>query len=279
VDDAVWTSTLGAGASIRGTSKKYEWLARQATEVWAGNKHVADWASAAGARVVRWVPTTVPVPPLLHNDHREGDLLVWVGTPSTGPYVERLLHDLRDSLRGWRVRIVGARIVAPAEVEVTQCDWSPEAEADALNRASVGLYPLDVSHPGTIGKSALKSVLFMAHGIPLIATPTPSNMDVMTHGREGFFASVRRSGVSTLRSYGTRRNVERWVPEAINTHWPISTAEPGVLSCATPSSSFCPVDPRHPGSIESRCRSGSAPHTLWQAEAIPVIPALSRPPV
>lgn len=208
VDDALWTSTLGAGALIRGTSKKYEWLARQATEVWAGNKQVADWASAAGARVVRWVPTTVPVPPVVHNDQRENDLLVWVGTPSTGPYVERLLHDLRDSLRGWRVRIVGARIEAPAEVQVTQCDWSPEAEADALSRASVGLYPLDIRHPATMGKSALKSVLFMAHGIPLIATPTRSNLDVMTHSREGFFASSKtewREYLGVLRDQQERR--------------------------------------------------------------------------
>jgi hypothetical protein len=191
VDDALWTSALGAGALIRGTSKKYEWLAREASEVWAGNTHVADWASSAGARVVRLVPTTVPVPPVIHNDHREDDLLTWVGTPSTGPYVERLLHDLRDSLGEWRVHIVGARIEAPGELKVTQCDWSPAAEADALSRASVGLYPLDIRHPATIGKSALKSVLFMAHGIPLIATPTPSNLNVMTHGREGFFASSK----------------------------------------------------------------------------------------
>lgn len=208
VDDALWTLTPGAGASIRGTARKYEWLAREATEVWAGNRQVADWASAAGARVVRWVPTTVSVPPVLHNDHREDDLLVWVGTPSTGPYVERLLNDLCDSLRGWRIRIVGARIKAPTQLHLTQCDWSPEAEADALRRASVGLYPLDISHPGTIGKSALKSVLFMAHGIPLVATPTLSNLDVMTHGREGFFASSKsewREYLDILRDPEERR--------------------------------------------------------------------------
>lgn len=208
VDDALWMSTLGAGALIRGTSKKYAWLARHATEVWAGNRQIADWASAAGARVVRWVPTTVPVPPVVHNDQREDDLLVWVGTPSTGPFIEWLLHDLRDSLRGWRVHIVGARIEAPADVQITQCDWSPESEADALSKASVGLYPLDIRHPATMGKSALKSVLFMAHGIPLIATPTRSNMDVMTHSREGFFASSKpewREYLDVLRDQQERR--------------------------------------------------------------------------
>ena len=209
VDDAIWEQSLALGL-LRGSSRKYEWLARSATEVWAGNNNIVDWAKAAGARVVRWVPATVPVPPLVHNDHREEDLLVWIGTPSTGPFIERLLHELSDSLTDWRVLVVGANIKAPPRVNVSQSDWSIEAEADALKRASVGLYPVDIRHPAAMGKSALKSVLFMAHGIPVIATPTRSNMDVMTHGDEGFFATDKnewREYLGVLRDWQVRKEM------------------------------------------------------------------------
>ncbi len=210
VDDAVWTRAPGR-ALITGSHEKYAWLARHAQEVWAGSEHAADWAARHGARNVHRVPTTVAVPavppPVLG---REPDLLVWVGTPSTGPFVEAWLHELSDSLAGWRVLVVGAAITAPVGVDVTQVPWSPAAEADALTLASVGIYPLDLTHPAVMGKSALKSVLFMAHAIPLIATATQSNRNVMTAGREGFFANSKaewRVALDALRDPALRRSM------------------------------------------------------------------------
>jgi len=198
VDDSLWAAPNRAKSPARGSSGKYRWLARKSAEVWAGNRHVASWAERAGAAEVLVVPTTVPVPPLLPSQPREDDLLVWVGTPSTGPFIESLLGELADGLAGWRVLVVGARIRAPAGVDVTQRPWSPEAEADALRRGSVGLYPLDVEHPTTSGKSALKSILFMAHGIPVVATPTASNRDVMVEGEQGLFAGSRAQWLDAL---------------------------------------------------------------------------------
>lgn len=210
VDDAVWARPTGR-ARIRGGYEKYSWLARSAREVWAGNEHAANWADAHGARSVHLIPTPVPVPahPPSVID-REPDLLVWVGTPSTGPFIEAWVRDMSDALGGWRVLVVGAAITVPHGVQVTQVPWSPDAEADALIRGSVGLYPLDLSHPAVLGKSALKSVLFMAHGIPVIATPTPSNLNVTTAGSEGLFASDKvewRSALNALRDPALRRSM------------------------------------------------------------------------
>lgn len=197
VDDALWFASR-APSLIRGSSEKYEWLARNASQVWAGSQHVADWATSMGANSVRRVPTTVPVPLEVNHDGREDDLLCWIGTPSTGVHIERLLQHLGPALRDWRVVVVGARIRCPQGVRVTQLEWSPAAEADALRRASVGLYPLDVAQQATRGKSALKSVLFMAHGIPVVATPTGSNLAVMDHGEEGFFADSNEDWIQHL---------------------------------------------------------------------------------
>lgn len=207
VDDALWARPAGR-ARITGGYAKYTWLARTAREVWAGSEYAANWAEQHGARSVHLVPTPVPVPadrpPALD---RESDLLVWVGTPSTGPFIQAWLHDMSGALDGWRVLVVGAVITVPAGVQVTQVPWSPEAEADALARGSVGLYPLDLAHPAVMGKSALKSVLFMAHAIPVIATSTQSNRNVTMEGHEGLFASTRvewRSALDALRDPALR---------------------------------------------------------------------------
>lgn len=198
VDDSMWAAANRVKSAARGGIAKYQWLAREAAEVWAGNRHVASWAEDVGGSQVTLVPTTVPVPATVAGQEREKDLLVWIGTPSTGPFIEALLHQLSDSLKGWRVLVVGATINAPAGVDVTQHRWSAAAEAAALRRATVGLYPLDVSHPTTSGKSALKSILFMAHAIPVVATLTASNRDVMTHAEQGFFATNTAEWVEAL---------------------------------------------------------------------------------
>lgn len=208
VDDALW-DLAGPHARIRGSVAKYQWLARRSAEVWAGNRTVAAWAEDAGAREVLWVPTCVPVPRDFERSEEE-DLLVWVGTPSTGSSIEALLHSLADSLSEWRVLIVGATVTPPNGVRVQQLPWSPESEASALRRAAIGLYPLDTTQPSTAGKSALKAVLFMAHGIPIIATPTANNRDVMTHEREGFFADSTeewRTALGRLRVRATRQTM------------------------------------------------------------------------
>ncbi len=210
VDDALWARPAGR-ARIRGGYEKYTWLARTAREVWAGSEHAANWAEQHGARSVHLVPTPVPVPSDQPSGvDREPDLLVWVGTPSTGPFIQAWLHDMSDALAGWRVLVVGAVITVPVGVQVTQVPWSPAAEADALARGSVGLYPLDLSHPAVLGKSALKSVLFMAHAIPVIATPTQSNRNVTTAGHEGLFASNKvewRSALDALRDPALRHSM------------------------------------------------------------------------
>ena len=188
VDDALWSAHRAPASLIRGTRAKYAWLASHATEVWAGNTNIARWAVSNGAHRVRIVPTTVNV--TAKTDHsREDDLLVWVGTQSTAGFMEKLLEEIQDALASWRILVVGATINVPRNVRVEHQPWSIENERIALARATVGLYPLDRSHPMVDGKSALKSILFRSHGVPIIVTPTRSTRAVMEpEGEGGFFA-------------------------------------------------------------------------------------------
>ena len=197
VDDAMWNASTGLRERVRGDIAKYEWLAQSACEVWAGNETVADWCAAHGARSVHVVPTVTPIPEKVGTptDPRR---LVWVGTPSTGPFVEQLLMANRASLKEWVIEIVGASVTAPPGLRVEMHSWSSENEARALNRAWAGIYPINTAHPLASGKSALKAVLMGAYGLPVIATRTRSNAGVIDEGVTGFLVDDDRGWRESL---------------------------------------------------------------------------------
>lgn len=208
VDDYLWTA-VPPKSTLRGGLGKYRWLCHRAAEVWAGNRSIADWCVREGARKVELVLASVPIPDRV-SEPSEPPRLAWVGTPTTGPFIEQLLHELEAELRDFEIDIVGARVDSPASLRVHRYAWSREVEERVLRRAWAGLYPIDVSHPMALGKSALKAVLYMSYGVPVIATRTPSNEDVLTDGVEGFLAADMaqwRQALKELRSPEVRRSL------------------------------------------------------------------------
>ena len=173
VDDSMWNASVGLRARFRGSQAKYEWLARSASEIWSGSETVAAWCADRGAENVLVVPTVTPLPTLVGTptDPRR---LVWVGSPTTGPFVERLLRDNRADFVDWIVEIVGAKCAPVPGLRIETYEWTQENEARALSRAWAGLYPIDTTNVFTLGKSALKAVLMGAYGLPVIATRTSS---------------------------------------------------------------------------------------------------------
>jgi glycosyltransferase involved in cell wall biosynthesis len=191
VDDAIWQPFASPTAGrvpqwVRGTGGKYPWLCRRADEVWAGSEVLADWCRQHSARV-HVVPTVVPVPRARPNA-ATGRTVGWIGSHSTRAFVEAILPALRDVEPTPKVIVVGASPTVPDELHVERLPWSPAVEADALARTRVGLYPIDREHPLAEGKCGLKAVLYMAHGIPPVVTPTTTNSAVVRDGVDGFHA-------------------------------------------------------------------------------------------
>ena len=184
IDDSLWTNGASLARLVRGGPRKYEWLLTNAAEVWAGNQIIVDWCRSISDTPAFLVPTTSPIPsaPALPVSPRR---LAWVGTPSTGPFIEKLLTELKLDLGAWVIDVVGANIHVPTGINVVQHPWSQEIEAKVLSQAWAGLYPIDLGHPLALGKSALKAVLFGGYGLPTVATRTPSNADVILDGQTG----------------------------------------------------------------------------------------------
>lgn len=191
VDDAVWERYPGMSARVPGwlrkTASKYERLCRAATEVWAGSEVLARWCRRHNPHV-QFVPTVVDVPPVISTTRRE-PVVAWIGSRSTGPFVEAVLPDLARVPSSPEVVVVGADVQRPPGLRVDVRAWSPEIEHALLARASVGLYPVDRDHPLADGKCGLKAILYMAHGVVPVVSPTPTNAGIVRDGVDGLHAT------------------------------------------------------------------------------------------
>lgn len=191
VDDAVWESYPSMFFRwlpdwFRKTGHKYEAICGMATEVWAGSEVLAEWCRRHNDRV-KVVPTVVEVP-RNRPDRDHVPVVGWIGSPSTGGFVEQILPALEEVEPRPHLIAVGSVVRELPDLAVEVTPWSQTAEEATLSRIAVGLYPIDVSHPLAEGKAGFKAILYMSQGIPVVVTPTPTNASIVRDGVEGLHA-------------------------------------------------------------------------------------------
>ncbi|MCW2571544.1 MAG: glycosyl transferase group 1 [Frankiales bacterium] len=194
VDDAIWTDYPRLFATwlprrLRRTAHKYEVVAGLADEVWAGSDLLAAWCAKHADHVVT-IPTVVDVPARVPGRADRSRSLGWVGSASTAPFLAEAVHSLALLDTPTEVRCVGADVAGAGKVRVVSEPWTPGAEDDVLSGVRVGLYPLSRDHPLAAGKAGLKAILYMAHGLPCVVTPTATTAAIVRHDVDGLHAST-----------------------------------------------------------------------------------------
>jgi hypothetical protein len=202
VDDAVWQHTSPTAGALptwlRATPAKYERLCRSATQVWAGSAVLAAWCRQRNA-AVELVPTVVPVLPLTPSE-RDEVTACWVGSHSTTPFLAAVAPALLAQLPTLRIVAVGAdETQLQAHERLVSKRWSAQVEENVLEESRVGLYPVDSSHPLADGKCGLKAILYMAHGVPPVVTPTTTNAHIVRDGVDGLHATDNETWVDAVR--------------------------------------------------------------------------------
>jgi glycosyltransferase involved in cell wall biosynthesis len=192
VDDALWEPYVSPTAGrvprwLRATGGKFTRLCRAADEVWAGSEVLASWCRRHNDRV-HVLPTVVDVPHELPAA-AAGRTAAWIGSHSTGEFLEHVLPAVAAVTPPVRVLVVGARPSLPSGLAAGVRDWSVEVETQTLAEARIGLYPIDIGHPLANGKCGFKAVLYMAHGVPPIVTPTAANAAIVRDSLEGLHAT------------------------------------------------------------------------------------------
>jgi glycosyltransferase involved in cell wall biosynthesis len=183
---------------------KVPWIVRHSAHVIVGNDYLKDYAAPLTSQV-----TVLPTP---ENPHRfngtsgrpsqPGHALTigWIGTHSTARYLERLKPVFQELARRhpFELRVIGAGspVVMPG-VRVANQPWRLEHEAGDVERFDIGVYPLSDAEFDR-GKACYKAILYMAAGVPMVASNHGANQRIIQHGVNGLLASSDREWVEHL---------------------------------------------------------------------------------
>lgn len=183
LDDGIW---------LAGRRRWSELRCRLAATVVTGNEPIAEFAERLGRPVAR-IGYAVDAGAYPVREHRDRSP-VTIGYTGIAP--EEHLAPIAAALRavceetGARLIVVGGprRPRLPAlEPHLEWRPWDPGDEHSWAGDLDIGIMPLtDTEIHRT--KEPLKVKEYMAAGLPIVLSPVGHNLEVVTDGREGFFA-------------------------------------------------------------------------------------------
>lgn len=180
--------------------KKIAALARLAAVTQCGSRPLLEFCRTAGGRPTL-VPTVVDEANFTIPQRQPSDefRILWIGTPSTGPYLEVVRPALETlaSKRRFRLVVVGAHNFASTRFIVETHPWSEEQEREQLARCDVGIMPLS-DDAWSAGKCGFKLIQYMAAGLAVVASPVGANLDIVRPGHNGFLAANHDEWVQAL---------------------------------------------------------------------------------
>ncbi len=209
-DDAIFVNTDGSDSP--GRQRRFESMLRCCDGVWAGNPYLADYANKFHPHV-NLLPTSVdptqydqkPMKPADHID------LVWIGSSSTRKYLERsmpMLDTVYRQIPRVRLKIVADFDLPGHAIPTLPVQWTREGETQAIASSHLGIAPLAEDNRWTRGKCGLKTLQYMAAGLPVVGSNVGVQTQMISHGQTGYLvksqdqwaeAIVRLADNQTLR--------------------------------------------------------------------------------
>ncbi|HEY0322875.1 MAG TPA: glycosyltransferase family 4 protein [Pyrinomonadaceae bacterium] len=172
---------------------KVHTLFEMSDHVLAVNRAIGDYAARFSKRV-SIVPMAVDIErykPSANNGHStpQQPRLGWVGTLTNQPNLELLIEPLRRIKESHNTVL---RIIADEPMELPGVDtefirWAYDLEVPRLQECQVGLVPVKPS-VWSPWKFFFKLIQYMSMGLPVVATPTGSNLEIIKDGVNGFLA-------------------------------------------------------------------------------------------
>lgn len=154
-----------------------------AVAVIAGNEYLADWARHWNPEVTV-IPSSVDTERHVPGPKSGGPVVIgWVGSTTTAPYLRELDRPLADVTRNHPdtlLRVIGgpySHPVMPVEVR----PYELMSEPGDIAEFSIGVLP-EPDDAWTRGKGAFKGLLYMAAGVPVVASRVGVNEEVIGDG-------------------------------------------------------------------------------------------------
>jgi glycosyltransferase involved in cell wall biosynthesis len=174
---------------------------RSAQAVTAQNTYLAEFARPFNPRV-DVVPTPVDTEARRPRQvRRPGPVVIgWLGSETTAPYL-RLVDDVLARLSDESeiiVRVVGGAYSNPRIRRVEVREFSLDREQAELDGFDIGILP-EPDDPWTKGKGGYKALLYMAVGVPVVASRVGVNPDIVAEGETGYCVATTEEWVAALR--------------------------------------------------------------------------------
>lgn len=208
-DDAIYLDAPGSRTNEADTAS----MVKAADRVIVSTEELVPFCEAQG-KAPDIITTPVDTDRITPSDRQEEQecIIGWIGSASTTSYLNAVAPALADVAARCRIRLlaVGARetdLDLPG-VPVETVAWSYEREPELLQRMTLGIMPLP-DDAWARGKGGYKLFLYMAAGLPVVASPVGINREIVRHGETGYLAGDAESWAEFLHSLCTRQDL-RW---------------------------------------------------------------------
>lgn len=205
--------------------KRHESYMKRCDLIIAGNSYLADIASKYCGKVsVVHTPVDVSRFKMKAHERTETVTIGWIGTGPNLPFLEKLSGALSVVFKKFsnaRLKVVSDTFpVMPFEFAAKQ--WKYDDEPADIDSFDIGIMPLDMSEHSQ-GKCGYKALQYMAAGIPVVATRTKFNAEIIACGKTGYLATSESEWIESLESLirdsRLRANLGETARHFVSTHF------------------------------------------------------------
>ena len=217
-DDAVYVRDNGKDNLRR--LNQFQKMISLCDDVWAGNKALLDTAERFATRSYL-IPTTLAqakyqLSPEKPDKPNKGLDMVWIGGSASRPWLESIFSTLEQAallIPGLRLKIIADFTLESKVLEVVAVPWSEAGEAKELSSAHIGIAPLP-DNAFTRGKCGLKTLQYMAAGLPVIASSTGVQSKMVITGETGLLADSEQAWLDALLKLSNDANLRNAMGQA-----------------------------------------------------------------
>lgn len=196
-DDAIHLLSHRKNAAIE-TAR----MVKEADKIVVSTEELAEYCKGLGKKaevLVSSIDTDIIRPSIRHNQRFK---VGWTGSPATTIYLDEIKDTIAQicTLPNVEFTTFGAAPRAwMKELNIVNHPWTEKGELEFLKTLDAGIMPL-TNDEWSRGKGGYKLYLYMASGIPCVASPVGINARIVIDGVNGFLANTSEEWSARIKS-------------------------------------------------------------------------------